>query len=77
MARIGVIKTKKDIWNLLITNFVREKMHFDVFGEKESFPAKQQSTGSPCNSRFLGEMEIRELRNHEFQGPPYLGLNIP
>ena len=33
-------------------------------------------TGGPCNSRILGEMEIRELQNREFQGPPYLGLNV-
>ena len=34
-------------------------------------------TGGPCNSRILGEMEIRELQNREFQGPMYLGLNVP
>ena len=34
-------------------------------------------TGSPCNSRIFGEMEIRELQNREFQGPPYLGLDVP
>ena len=34
-------------------------------------------TGGPYNSRILGEMEIRELQNREFQGPPYLGLDVP
>ena len=35
------------------------------------------NTGSPCNSRILGQMEIRELQNREFQGLPYLGLDVP
>ena len=35
------------------------------------------NTGDPCNSRILGEMKIRELQNREFQGPLYLGLNVP
>ena len=34
-------------------------------------------TRGPCNSRILGEMKIRELQNREFQGPQYLGLNVP
>lgn len=38
---------------------------------------KRKHTGSPCNSRILGEMKIRELQNREFQGPLYMGLNVP
>ena len=35
------------------------------------------NTGGPCNLRILGEMKIRVLQNREFQGPLYLGLNVP
>ena len=34
-------------------------------------------TGGPCNSRILGEIKIRELQNREFQGTPYLGVDVP
>ena len=34
-------------------------------------------TGSSYNSRILGEMKSHELQNLEFQGPPYLGLDVP
>ena len=36
----------------------------------------QMNTGSPCNSRILEEMEIRELQNREFQGPQHLGIDV-
>ena len=42
-----------------------------------SFRIMSYCTGSPCNSRFLGEMEIRELQNREFQGPPIFGSRCP
>ena len=29
------------------------------------------TTGSPCNSRILGEMKIHELQNLKLQGPKY------
>ena len=35
------------------------------------------STESPCNWWILGEKKIRKLQNQEFQGPPYLGLDVP
>ena len=46
-----------------------------VQGEKGYFyiPGK----GSPCNSRFLGEMEIRKLQNRKFQGSPIFGSQCP
>ena len=34
-------------------------------------------TGSPYNSRILGEVKICELQNREFQGPLYLVLDVP
>ena len=35
------------------------------------------NTGSPCNSRILGEIKIRELQNRELQGPlNWLKLNV-
>ena len=52
---------------------------FDMISHKFKHAAisvLHSDTGSPCNSRILGEMEIRELQNREFQGPPYLGLDV-
>ena len=37
----------------------------------------EEGTESPCNSQILGEMKIRELQNREFQGTPYLGVDVP
>ena len=39
-------------------------------------PLLELTTGSPCNSRILGEMKIRELQNREFQGPQHLGIDV-
>ena len=51
----------------MIKSFTLEmKLYFQYF----------LGTGSPCNSRILGEMKIRELQNREFQGPQHLGIDV-